>query len=216
MPGATASRRISTGRIALVTGASGGLGAHFAAAFGSAPAPASPWRPAGLEGCVAVRARDPGRGRRGRGRSALDVADAASVTAPIFGGRGRTFRPARHPRQQCRHRHDDLRPGPRRDRVGRRPRHEPQGRLPLRPGGGAADEGRWRRRDRQRRLDPGLTGRGRRRGLCGLEGGARPAHQGAGARMGAARHPRQRALPGLCRDGDQPRLLRQRGRRRPW
>ena len=65
-----------------------------------------------------------------------------------------------------------------------------------------------RRRDRQHRLDPRLARFGRHGRLCGLEGRRRADDEGARARMGALRHPRQRARAGLHRDRHQRRLLR--------
>jgi NAD(P)-dependent dehydrogenase (short-subunit alcohol dehydrogenase family) len=57
----------------------------------------------------------------------------------------------------------------------------------------------------------GLRVRGPCRGLCRVEGGGGAADEGARARMGAARGAGQRALPGLHRDADQRGLLRDRG-----
>ena len=48
-------------------------------------------------------------------------------------------------------------------------------------------------RDRQHRLDVCLLRRAARAGLCGLEGRRRAAHEIARRRLGAGRHPRQRA-----------------------
>ena len=106
-------------------------------------------------------------------------------------------------------------------RGGFRPRaaRQPEGHVPRRPGGRAADggagEGRRRaRRDRQHELGQRRL-RDRQPGaLFGLEGRHQPAHQGDGAVACAPRHPRQRHRPGLDHDrhaGRGERPTRRRG-----
>ena len=60
---------------------------------------------------------------------------------------------------------------------------------------------------RQHRLDPGPAHDRPGGALQRLEGGADPSHARARHGMGAPRHPRERDLPGLHRDRDERRLL---------
>ena len=60
------------------------------------------------------------------------------------------------------------------------------------------------RHDHQYRLDPRPRRGGERGALRGGQGGLRAAHQGAGARAGAPRHPRQRHRAGLHRHAAHP------------
>ncbi|CAA9576199.1 MAG: 3-oxoacyl-[acyl-carrier protein] reductase, partial [uncultured Thermomicrobiales bacterium] len=182
--------------------------------------------------------------RRGGGGGGADRARGRGPTGG--GGRGRRRHrrrrggdgrggdaAARSPRragQQCRHHPRRTPDADERGGLGRRPRHEPEGRVPLREGGGAADAAAALRTDRESD-ERDRTRRQRRPGeLRGGQGGADRLHQVArqGGRFprdhGQCRRPRLHRNPphpgpaagseGLAPEADAARPLRRAGGRR--
>ena len=151
------------------------------------------------------------QGRRGRARRDVGQVGERGVRCRRDGA-GRD----RHRGEQRRHLHRQARARDAGGGLGRRRRHQPARRL-----AGGADRGQalGRRqasgRHRQHRLDPGPAHDRPGGALQCLEGGPHPSHARARHGMGAPRHPRERDLPRLYRDGDEQRLLEDAGRPAP-
>ena len=195
-----------TGRVALVTGASSGLGVRFAevlAEEGAAVALVA----RRADRLAALKARIEQAGGRAVAIGA-DVLDRDAMIARLRRSR-EGVRHRHHPGQQCRRRACRPRGRSARGRMAARPRHQSRRRVLLGAGGGAPHARRRQgRRDRQHRLGARLRRLQGHRRLCGRQGRRDPAHQGAGARARLQGHPRQRHRAGLDRDRPQPRLSR--------
>ena len=197
-----------SGKVALVTGASGGLGLHFARTLAEAGAKVAlaARRKDQLEANVAtIGRRECHRGRHGRDR-------ACQRRARHRRGRG-AARAGQHRRQQFRcHRHA-VRTRSRCGRVGQDHGHQPQGRVARRPGGGQAPD---------RGQAPAAASSTSPRSWASVAGHVAPyaaskaglvqLTQALALEWARYRHPRQRHRAGLYRDRPQPRLFRLRRR----
>jgi hypothetical protein len=140
-----------SGRTALVTGSSRGVGRALARGLAEGGLPGRPQRtgrrPAG-EGRRGTLGRGARRDPHGRVRRHRRVLGAGRDR----GCRG-ARRPARHPGQQ--RGHATARPTHRvhRLRLAPHPGHQPDQRLPRRPGGGPRDDGTRPRQDRQQEIE---------------------------------------------------------------
>ena len=200
------------GRTALVTGASSGLGQHFAQVLSRAGANVV-LAARRLDRLQSLAAEIEARGRQGVGRGARCHRPRLGEARLRCGGGAGT---GDDPGQQCRRAvrlvfHQDQRGG-----VARGAGRQPGRRVPRRPGGGAAHGGQWRRRlDHQHRLDPGLRRQQDAVGLCRVQGRGGQPHQVDGAGTGARQDPRQRAGARLLLHRDQRRVPGQRDRQAP-
>ena len=88
---------------------------------------------------------------------------------------------------------------------------QPEGALPLRPGGDPEDAGARRRGDREHRVRQRVLGRALRGRLLRIQGRGDRAHEVDRARLRKGRDPLQLHLPGLHRHRDGPALLRHPG-----
>ena len=189
-----------TGRVALVTGASSGIGAATAMTLADLGAPRRDWR---------ITATRRARKRRGIGSSrpaAARLRSRRTSGAPTRSARSSTARDGRaradrHPRQQRRLARDAAQhPRDHRSAARRHLGAEPEERGARVAGGGGRDDRAKARRDRQRRVD--CRAHRRRAGSRGVrvgESGADVAHQVAREGACAARHPGERGLPGRHR-----------------
>ncbi len=196
------------GRVALVTGANGGLGAHFAETLAKAGAKVALCaRRVDTLADVAARIRDRGGAAH---QVALDVTRRDSVVS-AFEDAARRLGPVTVvvnnagiavTKPLLDHTDDDWEQVVGVNLTGAWRVAQEAARHMV--------EERDRRQHRQHRFDPRLARLVAGAELRRVEGGAHPPHQGDGARARPAQDPRQRTGARLRRNGHQPRILRKR------
>ena len=184
-----------TGRVALVTGASSGLGRRFALTLAAAGASV------GAAARRVDRLEEVAEEIAGNGGSCvpveLDVTDAASIVRAVEQLEA-AFGTVRHPRQQRRHPRRPACPQDVRRARRRRDRHQPAGPVPARLRGRPAPHRRREARPHREHLVDGRVPLRRhgRRALLDHEGGPQPDDRDAGRGVGPLRHQRQRHRAG--------------------